>query len=89
MGWHYWDLYTPFSLSLPMYSNLPGSGVAMEIGEDIESCCELRCHVKYAVSTSVVGRVGSGIKKQAQCVLMEIKIEIEKLGIECGESTFQ
>jgi hypothetical protein len=72
-----------------MYSNLPGSGVGTEIGEDIESCCELRYQVKYAVSTSLVGREGSGMKQRAQCLLMEVKIEIEKLGIECGESTFQ
>lgn len=26
MRWHYWDLYTPFSLSLPMYSNLQVRG---------------------------------------------------------------
>lgn len=54
------------SLSLPMYSNLPGSGVDVEIEEDIESCCELRYQVKYAVATGLVGREESRIKKQAQ-----------------------
>lgn len=37
----------------------------------------------------VVGREGTRIKKQAQCVEREVKSAIEKLGIEGVESTLQ
>lgn len=66
------------------------AGVGLEIGKDIESCCELRYQVKYAVSASLVGREGGGIERTGTVPLNADKDRNRKsCGIECVESTLQ